>query len=57
MSNYSVFLPSYSIGVDSYKKIPYVTRRYGNKVVVIGGKTAISKSNIWVRANSIRHYY
>ena len=46
MSNYSVFLPSYSIGVDSYKKIPYVTRRYGNKVVVIGGKTAISKSNI-----------
>lgn len=44
MSNYSVFLPSYSIEVDSYKKIPYVTRRYGNKVVVIGGKTAISKS-------------
>ena len=44
MTNYSVFLPSYSIGVDSYKRIPYVTRRYGKKVVVIGGKTAISKA-------------
>lgn len=44
MTNYSVFLPSYSIGIDSYKRIPYVTRRYGKKVVVIGGKTAISKA-------------
>lgn len=44
MTNYSVFLPSYSIGVDSYKRIPYVTRRYGKKAVAIGGKTAISKA-------------
>ena len=42
MTNYSVFLPSYSIGSDSYKKIPYVTRRYGKKVVVIGGTNSFS---------------
>ena len=44
MTNYSMFLPSYSVGVECYKKIPYVTRRYGKKVVVIGGKTAMSKA-------------
>lgn len=44
MNSYSVFLPSYSVGVDSYQQIPYVTRRYGKKAIVIGGKTAISKS-------------
>lgn len=44
MTNYSVFLPSYSIGNDCYKEIPYVTRRYGKKAVVIGGETAISKA-------------
>lgn len=44
MSNYSIFLPSYSIGVDSYNEIPSVIRKYGKKVAVIGGKTAIEKS-------------
>lgn len=44
MSSYSVFLPSYSVGVDCYKEIPYVTRKYGKKVVVIGGKTAMEKA-------------
>ncbi|WP_223068519.1 iron-containing alcohol dehydrogenase family protein [Paenibacillus caui] len=43
MSNYSMFLPSYSVGVDCYKEIPYITRRYGKKAVVIGGKTAMEK--------------
>lgn len=44
MSNYSIFLPSYSVGVDCYNEIPYVIRKYGKKVAVIGGKTAIEKS-------------
>ena len=35
--SYNEFLPSYSIGDDCYKEIPYVTRRYGKTAVVIGG--------------------
>ena len=45
MSNYSIFLPSYSVGEECYKEIPYVTRKYGKKAVAIGGKTAMSKEN------------
>ena len=44
MSNYSIFLPSYSVGEECYKEIPYVTRKYGKKAVAIGGKTAMSKA-------------
>ena len=42
--SYNEFLPSYSIGDDCYKEIPYVTRRYGKNAVVIGGKTAMEKA-------------
>lgn len=42
--SYNEFLPSYSIGDDCYKEIPYVTRRYGKTAVVIGGKTAMEKA-------------
>ena len=44
MSNYSIFLPSYSVGEECYKEIPYVTRKYGKKAVAIGGKTATSQT-------------
>ena len=44
LSSYSVFLPSYSVGPDCYREIPYVTRKYGTKAVVIGGKTAMQKA-------------
>ena len=44
MKYYSEFLPNYSVGVEAYKAIPWVTRRYGKKAVVIGGKTAMSKA-------------
>ena len=44
MSGYSVFLPSYSVGTDCYEQIPYVTRMYGKKAVVIGGNTAMKKA-------------
>ena len=43
-SNYSLYLPSYSIGPDCYKEIPYVTRFFGKTAAVIGGKTAMSKA-------------
>lgn len=44
MSSYSVFLPSYSVGTDCYNEIPDVTKKYGKKAVVIGGKTAMKKA-------------
>lgn len=44
MSSYNVCLPSYSVGEDCYKDIPHITRRYGTKAVVIGGKTAMEKA-------------
>lgn len=44
MGNYNVYLPSYSAGTDCYKEIPKVARRFGSKVVAIGGRTAIDKS-------------
>lgn len=44
MSNYSIFLPSYSVGTNCYEELPYITRKYGKKVAVIGGKTALIKS-------------
>ena len=43
-SNYSVYLPSYSIGADCYKEIPQVTRFFGRTAVVIGGETAMGKA-------------
>lgn len=42
--NYTQYLPSYSIGSDCYRKIPYVTRFFGKTAAVIGGKTAMSKA-------------
>jgi len=43
MNGYHIFIPNYTIGSDCYKEIPWVTRRFGKKAVVIGGKTAMSK--------------
>lgn len=42
--NYTVTLPSYSVGIDCYKEIPWVTRHFGKKAVVVGGKTAMEKA-------------
>ena len=44
MSDYSINLPSYTIGAGCYRRIPYVTRFFGKTAVVIGGKTAMSKA-------------
>ena len=43
MKNYSITLPSYSIGDNVYSKIGEICEPYGKKVICIGGKTAISK--------------
>ncbi len=43
MKNYSICLPSYSIGDDVYSSIEKICSPFGKKIVCIGGKTAISK--------------
>ena len=40
-TNYHLFLPSYSVGADCYREIEAVTKPFGHKAVVIGGKTAM----------------
>lgn len=43
MENYSITLPSYSIGNNVYSKIYDICSPFGKKAVCIGGKTAVSK--------------
>lgn len=42
MDNYSMMLPSYSVGANVYEKIEDICSPYGTKIVMIGGKTALS---------------
>lgn len=42
---YHTYLPSYSVGPDCYKEIPWATRHFGKKAVAIGGKTAMEKAH------------
>lgn len=44
MKNYSIHLPSYSIGDNVYNKIPEICQTYGTKVIAIGGHKAIASS-------------
>lgn len=44
MSSYSIFLPSYTIGLDAYKKVGEICSSFGKTVIVIGGKTALDKA-------------
>lgn len=42
MENYTILMAPYSVGPDSYKKIPEYCRLYGTKAVVIGGTKAMA---------------
>lgn len=42
MENYSMHLPSYSIGDKVYEKIPAICEPYGTKAVIIGGYKAMA---------------
>ena len=42
MTDYSITLPSYSIGEQVYKQIPTVCAPFGATAVVIGGHKAIA---------------
>lgn len=51
MDNYSVLMPSYTIGGDSYKLIKEYCCAYGKTAVIIGGHTALSKAEKEIREN------
>lgn len=42
MENYSIYLPSYSIGDSVYQKIPEICSPYGRRIVAIGGRRAMA---------------
>lgn len=44
MKNQNIYLPNYSVGEDCYQEIPFITRYYGKKAVVIGGRNAMEKA-------------
>ena len=42
MENYSVIIPSYTVGPQAYREIPCRCRLYGSTAVVIGGEKAMA---------------
>lgn len=43
-SDYTLVLPAFTIGADAYSTVGRITKPFGRKVVIIGGKTALSKA-------------
>lgn len=43
-TDYSLVLPAYTIGSHAYDSIGKITKHFGKKVVIIGGKTALEKA-------------
>ena len=43
-SEYTLVLPAFTIGIHAYDAIGKITKHFGKKVVIIGGKTALSKA-------------
>ena len=41
MKSYSVFFANYTIGEDAYDMVPQVCRRYGTRILMIGGEKAM----------------
>ena len=42
MENYSIIIPSYTVGREAYKEIPKYAGRCGGRAVVIGGHKAMA---------------
>lgn len=51
MENYSVLMTPYSVGPESYKKIPEYCCLYGRKAVVIGGTKAMAAAKDKIMAS------
>ncbi|HIU64496.1 MAG TPA: iron-containing alcohol dehydrogenase family protein [Candidatus Avacidaminococcus intestinavium] len=41
--SYTILFPNYTIGENPFTEVPNICQRYGTKITVIGGKTALSK--------------
>ena len=52
MDNYTIMIPSYSVGARAYDEIPVRCRLYGTKAVVIGGTKAMRAAGGKIRAAS-----
>lgn len=50
MSEQTIYLPNYTVGEDAYSKVAKITKAYGRKAVVIGGKTALTKAKAALEA-------
>ena len=50
MDNYKVFLPAYSVGKDVYNHIGEICELSGQKVVIIGGRKALSAAEGKIKA-------
>lgn len=48
MDNYSMFLPSYTIGPNAYDKVSEICAPYGKTAVVIGGHCAIAAAKEYI---------
>ena len=42
MENYSILVPSYTVGPEAYQKVPEFCKTYGRTAVVIGGEKAMA---------------
>lgn len=44
MNNYTIHIPSYTIGEGAIKQLGEICTKWGNKAVIVGGKTALEKA-------------
>lgn len=51
MKNYNVFRPAYTAGSEAYQSVAAVCEPYGKKVVVVGGRTAVTKVKTMLTAS------
>ena len=57
LENYELHLPSYSVGKEVYNQIGKICKPYGTKVLVIGGKKALSAAFDKISKNAERHSF
>lgn len=50
MTDYSITLPSYTVGANAFEKIPDVCGRAGRRAVIIGGRRALAAAEGRIRA-------
>ncbi len=48
---FTEYLPSYTIGVDAYKSVLHIVKRFGKMQQLVGGPTAMEKARPKLEAN------